>query len=258
MKQNDQTVQPSTTEEVKPATPQMDRELQQEFQSFKVAQVMGKLAMYCVGYPYSLDGIKNAVAKTRQGEYSGIAVLPTAVPQAAKWMVGATPTVCATISYPHGEDALKSKIVAAKTALSQNAEELMVFGSVSPVKRGDAKAVRKEADKCKGLGKRAKMRYALLLDGLTDSEKEKLFRAFKGYPHPLVLVRNGGSVTAADVAQAKSFAVGCVVEAVGNYRTNTEALTVLEAGAQRVWSPYADELAKGFLEEFTLSVSQEK
>ena len=253
-----QKVQTAATSAAKTATPQMDTELKQEFQSFKAGKLIKKLAMLRISYPYSMEVVKNAVAQTRAGNLDGIGVLPTAVSQAAKLMAGANPTVCAVISYPHGEDVLKSKIVAAKTALSNNAEELIVFGSASPLKRGDVKAIRKEADKLKGLGKRAGFRYALILDGLNETEKEKLFRAFKTYPCPIVLVRNGSSVTAADVAQAKTFAVGCAVEAMGNYRTHTEALTVLEAGAQRLWSPFADELSKGFLQEFETSVSQAK
>lgn len=258
MKQKEVKAQPQASVEAKTSTPQMDNTLKQEFQSFKAGKVIKKLAMLRLTYPCSMEGIKTAVAQTRASEFASIGVLPTAVSQAAKLMTGANPTVCAVISYPHGEDVLKSKIVAAKTALSQNAEELIVFGSASPLKRGDVKAIRKEADKLKGLGKRAGFRYALILDGLNETEKEKLFRAFKTYPQPILLVRSGGSVTAADVAQAKSFAVGCAVEAMGNYRTHTEALTVIEAGAQRVWSPFADELAKGLLEEFEASVSQAK
>ena len=132
---------------------------------------------------------------------------------------------------------LKSKIFAAKNSLSIGASGVVCVLSLSPVKRGEFKQVRKEGEKLTAaFGKKANVKIAADLSCLTEAEQEKLFRTLKGAKiKTMVLFASAGNLSPSDVQRIKAYC-SLSIEVISGLNSSKDLLALLEAGAEGVFS----------------------
>ena len=237
-----------------------DPTLKREFELYKVQKTLKKLGVFACAPARSAEDVKTEVVKARAYGFKKVAVYPTAVQQAIRAAdEEGDPDIVAAISFPHGEDALSVKKCAAKQAFSADADGIIVCLSLSPVKRGDYRTVKKEADAITAsFSHRGKVGFFVDLTLLNIGETEKLFRQFQKTENLFVLRISGNVSPKSALSTLKNYAPDAKW-AVLSERSDDAFLTEsIDAGAERVYTPFSEEVATRLLSRYRFTVNDLK
>lgn len=234
-----------------------DPALKREFELYKVQKTLKKLGVFACAPARPAEDVRAEVVKARAYGFRKVAVYPTAVQQAIRAAdEQGDPDIIAAISFPHGEDALSVKKYAAKQAFSADADGIIVCLSLSPVKRGDYRAVKKEADvMATAFSHRGEVEFFVDLTLLNMAETEKLFRQFQK-TEKLFVLRISGDVSPKSVLSTVSGYAPDAKWAVLSERSDDAFLTeAIDAGADRVYTPFSEEVATRLLSRYRFTAN---
>ena len=181
-----------------------------------------------------------------------VCVNPVYVKLAATLLKGANVKVCSTIGFPFGVTLLEIKALEAVKAVENGAEELDMVINLSALKSGDCEAVRRDVAAVvdvKMLSKEIVVKVIIETAYLTNGEKIIACRLAKEAGADFVKTSTGffgKGATVEDVRLMRQ-TVGddFGVKAAGGIRTYTDAVAMIEAGANRIGTSAAVAVIEG-------------
>lgn len=170
--------------------------------------------------------------------FASVCINPGFVKFAAKELSGTDVKVCTVIGFPLGANSPETKAFEAAKAVEDGAQEIDMVINVGMLKSGNHKYVADEISGVVKASKDALVKVIIETCFLTDEEKVIVCRLAKNAGAHFVKTSTGfgtGGATAADVAlMSKTVGASMGVKASGGIRSLSEALAVIEAGANRI------------------------
>lgn len=185
--------------------------------------------------------VEKLCAEARQHGFFSVCVNPVFVPQVKRLLQGSTVKVCCVVGFPLGAQDPQIKLLEARKAIREGAQEVDMVVNVGALKGKDdalvLRDIRGVVEACKD--GRALSKVILETSLLTDEEKvracELSMKAGADYVKTSTGFSSGGA-TAEDIAlMARTVAPKKLgVKASGGVRTYADLLKMVNAGATRV------------------------
>lgn len=185
--------------------------------------------------------VEKLCAEARQHGFFSVCVNPVFVPQVKKLLQGSAVKVCCVVGFPLGAQDPQIKLLEARKAIREGAQEVDMVVNVGALKGKDdalvLRDIRGVVEACKD--GRALSKVILETSLLTDEEKvracELSMKAGADYVKTSTGFSSGGA-TAEDIAlMARTVAPRKLgVKASGGVRTYADLLKMVQAGATRV------------------------
>lgn len=185
--------------------------------------------------------VEKICAEAREHRFYSVCVNPVHVPLVKQQLRGSDVKVCCVVGFPLGAAATQIKVLEARKAIREGAQEIDMVVNVGALKGGDEALVLRDirgvVEACRD--GRALSKVILETALLTDAEKVKgcelSMKAGADYVKTSTGFSSGGA-TAADVAlMARTVAPRKLgVKASGGIRTYADLLKMVGAGATRV------------------------
>ncbi|HCM29178.1 MAG TPA: deoxyribose-phosphate aldolase [Treponema sp.] len=186
------------------------------------------------------EQIRELCAEARAHRFASVCVNPRWVTLAAKELSGSEVLTCAVIGFPLGANAPETKAEEARLAVKQGAHEVDMVIDLGSMKAGDHKAVE---DDIRGVVKAAgKATVKVIIETcyLSDDEKRIACELAKKAGAHFVKTSTGfgtGGATIEDVKlMRKAVGDSMKIKASGGIRSYHDAISMLEAGADRLGS----------------------
>ncbi len=172
--------------------------------------------------------------------FASVCVNPRHVAAAARALRGQTPVVCTVIGFPLGANDTSIKAEEARLAVKQGAHEIDMVIDLGSAKAGDWKTVEADIRAVVKASAKALVKVIIECCYLSDAEKTQACLAAKAAGARFVKTSTGYGPSGATLEDVKLMrqAVGpdMLIKAAGGIRTTRDALSMLEAGADRLGS----------------------
>lgn len=182
--------------------------------------------------------IEAVCAEAKQYRFASVCVNPCWIPVVAEELKGTGIAPCCVIGFPLGASFSSIKAEEARTAVSAGAKEIDMVINIGAVKSGDWELVRKDIAAVNDAKGPAKLKVIMETCFLTDEEKIQVCKIAKETGADFVKTSTGfstGGATVHDVAlMRKTVGPDMGVKASGGIRTLEDALSMIEAGANRL------------------------
>jgi deoxyribose-phosphate aldolase len=184
------------------------------------------------------EQVRTLCAEARQYGFASVCVNPRWVSLCARELAGSEVLVCTVIGFPLGANTGEIKAAEARLAVSQGAGEVDMVLDLGAAKAGDWKGVEEDILGVVRAAGKARVKVILETCYLTDDEKiQACAAAVRAGAHFVKTSTGfgGGGATVEDIRLMRK-AVGALlrVKASGGVRTCQDALSMLEAGADRI------------------------
>ncbi len=188
-------------------------------------------------------GVTDLCAEARKYGFASVCVNPCWVPLCAAELAGTEVMVCTVVGFPLGANASAVKAEEARLAVREGAHEVDMVINIGAAKSGDWSFVEADiaavAQAARSVRPETTVKVIIETCYLTDAEKVKACEAAIRAKANFVKTSTGfgtGGATAEDVRLMKKTveAAGLKVKASGGIRTLSDAMTMLEAGADRI------------------------
>ena len=184
------------------------------------------------------EQVRTLCAEARQYGFASVCVNPRWVPLCARELAGSEVLVCTVIGFPLGANTSEIKAAEARLAVSQGAGEVDMVLDLGAAKAGDWIGVEEDILGVVRAAGKARVKVILETCYLTDDEKIQACAAAQRAGAHFVKTSTGfggGGATVEDIRLMRK-AVGALlrVKASGGVRTCRDALSMLEAGADRI------------------------
>ena len=157
--------------------------------------------------------------------------------------------ICTVVGFPLGYSTTEAKVLEAKQAIENGANEIDMVINISDVKNGDYDKVTAEIKAIKEAVGDKILKVIIETCLLTDEEKEIACRLSKEAGADFVKTSTGfstGGATAHDIAlMRKTVGDKMGVKASGGVRTKEDAMTMVENGATRIGASASIAIATG-------------
>lgn len=206
--------------------------------------------------------VERLCAEAAHYHFATVCVLPHWVPLAARLLHDRDVKVCSVISFPHGADSKRAKLVAAEEAVAQGADEIDVVMNIPAMLSGDVMYVRNELRsivntariRAVNTGKSTVIVKVIIETCYLSNKFKKLAcKVVETAGADFVKTSTGlgpGGATTQDVEllrDALSEHVG--VKASGGIRTYADVELMINAGASRIGTSSGVEIMREFLGE---------
>lgn len=178
------------------------------------------------------------VNEAKEYDFFSICINPCWVKQASELLAGSNTNVCSVIGFPLGANTTNIKVLEAKEAIENGASEIDMVINVSKLKEKDYEYVYNEIKKIKEAIGDNVLKVIIEACLLTDEEKTIACQIIMKAGADFVKTSTGMSTGGATVEDVKLFkeVVGdtTLIKAAGGVRTYEEAISMIEAGANRI------------------------
>ncbi len=178
------------------------------------------------------------VNEAKEYDFFSICINPCWVKQASELLVGSNTKVCSVIGFPLGANTTNIKVLEAKEAIENGASEIDMVINVSKLKDKDYEYVYNEIKKIKEVIGDNVLKVIIEACLLTDEEKIIACQIIMKAGADFVKTSTGMSTGGATVEDVKLFkeVVGdtTLIKAAGGVRTYEDAISMIEAGANRI------------------------
>lgn len=177
-------------------------------------------------------------AEAKEHRFATVCVNPCWVKTCARALAGSTVLVCSVIGFPLGANDSAVKAAEAKLAASQGASEIDMVINIGLAKAGDWAGVEADIRAVVQASGTAIVKVIIETCYLTDAEKERACKAAMAAGARFVKTSTGfgtGGATVEDVRLMRAtVGASLKVKASGGIRTRSDAIAMLEAGADRI------------------------
>lgn len=185
------------------------------------------------------EQVKKLCDEAINGKAASVCIPPCYVAKAKEYVNGTMP-ICTVIGFPNGYQTTMVKLVETKEALSNGADEIDMVINLCDVKNGEWDKVSHEIKALKhACGKRV-LKVIVETCFLTEEEKIRLCNIVTDVKADYIKTSTGFGTSGATVEDIKLFRKECgsdvKIKAAGGIRTEADAKTMLEAGADRLGS----------------------
>ena len=185
------------------------------------------------------DQIIKICKEAREYKTASVCVNSWYVPLVAKELAGSGVKTCCVIGFPLGACTTNTKVAETIDAIKKGADEVDMVINVGATKAGDWQYVKQDIEEVV-VAARGKALVKVIIETclLTDEEKVKVCTIAKLAGADFVKTSTGFSKAGATVEDVKLMrkTVGdcCQVKAAGGIRTYSDAIKMIEAGADRL------------------------
>lgn len=178
------------------------------------------------------------VNEAKEYDFFSICINPCWVKQASELLAGSNTKVCSVIGFPLGANTTNIKVLEAKEAIENGASEIDMVINVSKLKDKDYEYVYNEIKQIKEAIGNNVLKVIIEACLLTNEEKtiacQIIMKAGANFVKTSTGMSTGGA-TVEDVKLMKEV-VGdtTLIKAAGGVRTYEDALSMIEAGANRI------------------------
>jgi deoxyribose-phosphate aldolase len=176
--------------------------------------------------------------EAKEYQFASVCINPCFVKLASSELKGSGVKTCTVIGFPLGANTSELKAIEAKTAIMEGAQEVDMVINIGALKEGDLQYVENDIAKVVQASKGTLVKVIIETCFLTDEEKVSVCNLAKKAGAAFVKTSTGfgsGGATPADVALMRhTVGEGVGVKASGGVRNLTDALAVIEAGANRI------------------------
>lgn len=178
------------------------------------------------------------VNEAKEYDFFSICINPCWVKQASELLAGSNTNVCSVIGFPLGANTTNIKVLEAKEAIENGASEIDMVINVSKLKDKDYEYVYNEIKKIKEAIGDNVLKVIIEACLLTDEEKTIACQIIMKAGADFVKTSTGMSTGGATIEDVKLFkeVVGdtTLIKAAGGVRTYEDAISMIEAGANRI------------------------
>ena len=178
------------------------------------------------------------VNEAKEYDFFSICINPCWVKQASELLAGSNTKVCSVIGFPLGANTTNIKVLEAKEAIENGANEIDMVINVSKLKDKDYEYVFNEIKEIKEAIGDNVLKVIIEACLLTDEEKTIACQIIMKAGADFVKTSTGMSTGGATVEDVKLFkdVVGdtTLIKAAGGVRTYEDAMSIIEAGASRI------------------------
>lgn len=178
------------------------------------------------------------VNEAKEYDFFSICINPCWVKQASELLAGSNTKVCSVIGFPLGANTTNIKVLEAKEAIENGASEIDMVINVSKLKDKDYEYVYNEIKKIKEAIGNNVLKVIIEACLLTNEEKTIACQIIMKAGADFVKTSTGMSTGGATVEDVKLFkeVVGdtTLIKAAGGVRTYEDAISMIEAGANRI------------------------
>jgi deoxyribose-phosphate aldolase len=206
--------------------------------------------------------VERLCAEAAHYHFATVCVLPHWVPLAARLLHDRDVKVCSVISFPHGADSKRAKLVAAEEAVAQGADEIDVVMNIPAMLSGDVMYVRNELRsivntariRAVNTGKSTVIVKVIIETCYLSNKFKKLAcKVVETAGADFVKTSTGlgpGGATTQDVELLRDALREHVgVKASGGIRTYADVELMINAGASRIGTSSGVEIMREFLGE---------
>lgn len=178
------------------------------------------------------------VDEAKEYDFFSICINPCWVKQASELLAGSNTKVCSVIGFPLGANTTNIKVLEAKEAIANGASEIDMVINVSKLKDKDYEYVYNEIKQIKEVIGNNVLKVIIEACLLTNEEKtiacQIIMKAGANFVKTSTGMSTGGA-TVEDVKLMKEV-VGdtTLIKAAGGVRTYEDAISMIEAGANRI------------------------
>ncbi|MGQ4648403.1 deoxyribose-phosphate aldolase [Lyngbya aestuarii] len=192
------------------------------------------------------EELQKCCQEAERFQFATVCVYPAHVKQAAEFLQGKAPKVCAVIGFPTGATTPLTKLYEAQEAVENGATELDVVINLGTLKAGKTDEIYREiAQICEETGQTVKV--ILEINLLTDEEKRLAAEISIDAGAQFLKTSTGwhGGTTVADVEFLKELTKGQIgIKASAGIRTFEQALELVIAGATRLGTSRGPDLLR--------------
>jgi deoxyribose-phosphate aldolase len=188
----------------------------------------------------TISEVEKLCAEAKKYSFASVCINPSYVSLCAKLLNNTPVKVCTVIGFPLGATTTQSKVAEAMQAVDDGAQELDMVLNVGRLKSKDYAYVENDVFSVAKIAHRNRGMLKVILETclLTDEEKVIACVLCKKANADFVKTSTGfskGGATAGDIALMR-YVVGSAlgVKASGGVRTQQDALTMIESGADRI------------------------
>lgn len=178
------------------------------------------------------------VNEAKEYDFFSICINPCWVKQASELLAGSNTNVCSVIGFPLGANTTNIKVLEAIESIENGASEIDMVINVSKLKDKDYEYVYNEIKKIKEAIGNNVLKVIIEACLLTDEEKTIACQIIMKAGADFVKTSTGMSTGGATVEDVKLFkeVVGdtTLIKAAGGVRTYQDAISMIEAGANRI------------------------
>lgn len=178
------------------------------------------------------------VDEAKEYDFFSICINPWWVKQASELLAGSNTKVCSVIGFPLGANTTNIKVLEAKEAIENGASEIDMVINVSKLKDKDYEYVYNEIKQVKEVIGDNVLKVIIEACLLTNDEKTIACQIIMKAGANFVKTSTGMSTGGATVEDVKLFkeVVGdtTLIKAAGGVRTYEDAISMIEAGANRI------------------------
>lgn len=178
------------------------------------------------------------VDEAKEYDFFSICINPCWVKQASELLAGSNTKVCSVIGFPLGANTTNIKVLEAKEAIENGASEIDMVINVSKLKDKDYEYVYNEIKKIKEAIGNNVLKVIIEACLLTNEEKTIACQIIMKAGANFVKTSTGMSTGGATIEDVKLFkeVVGdtTLIKAAGGVRTYEDAISMIEAGANRI------------------------
>lgn len=178
------------------------------------------------------------VNEAKEYDFFSICINPCWVKQASELLAGSNTKVCSVIGFPLGANTTNIKVLEAKEAIENGASEIDMVINISKLKDKDYEYVYNEIKKIKEAIGNNVLKVIIEACLLTNDEKTIACQIIMKAGANFVKTSTGMSSGGATVEDVKLFkeVVGdtTLIKAAGGVRTYEDAISMIEAGANRI------------------------
>ena len=183
--------------------------------------------------------VEKLCAEAREYQFASVCINTCYVPLAAERLAGSDVKVCCVVGFPLGAMSTPAKAYETRWAVEHGAQEVDMVINVGAMVDGDEDYVRRDIQAVVDAAHpRAAVKVILENCLLTDEQKIRACKLCVQAGAEFVKTSTGfstGGATAEDVALMKEAVAGkAKVKAAGGIRTRQDALSMIEAGADRI------------------------
>lgn len=193
--------------------------------------------------------IKTLCEEARKYGFFSVCVNPYWVPFCKEQLKGSDVKVCTVIGFPLGANTTEVKVLEAKDALKNGADELDMVVNLGAVKSADWQTVLADIEAVRHAGENFTLKVIIETSVLTEEEKVKLCQLCTQAKADFVKTSTGftgGGATEQDVKLMKeNVSADMQVKASGGVRTKEDFDKMVAAGATRIGASAGVKIIEG-------------
>ena len=202
----------------------------------------------------SISDIRKICDEAKKYHTASVCVNPSYIQYVAQQLEGSGVTPCCVIAFPLGACTPEAKAFEASDAASKGAKEIDMVINIGAVKSGDWQLVKRDIEGVvNAVRGRALVKVIIECCLLTDEEKVKACTVSKLAGAHFVKTSTGfstGGATVEDVRlMRETVGPDIGVKASGGVRTYTDAVNMINAGANRIGASSTGKIVSGVTED---------